>query len=293
MTAVAVGLVLLSALLHATWNTATKGSDSPTAFMLAMEVVILIAIAPLAWWIEWSSLPLELWGLMLGTGITHALYAIWLSRAYVHGDLSLVYPIARSTPAFVPLVAVPLLGEHVSLVAALGIALVVTGVWAVQSDGRLSLRSLLSRGALYAWLTLSMTVAYSLIDKRGMLVLSAADASGPLPFALAFMVLLYVFYLPLFAPLALRAVGWREVAGVLRGELRSVVGASLIGLLSYGLILEVYRSEPVSYVVALRQTSVLFAVALGALLLRERPGRIRLLGALTTVAGITLITLFP
>ena len=40
MTSTEIGLVLLSALLHASWNTATKGSDSPTAFMLGMEVII-------------------------------------------------------------------------------------------------------------------------------------------------------------------------------------------------------------------------------------------------------------
>jgi uncharacterized membrane protein len=46
----------------------------------------------------------------------------------------------------------------------------------------------------------------------------------------------------------------------------------------------------VSYVVAVRQSSVLFAVALSMLFLRERPSRVRLLGALATVAGVVLIS---
>lgn len=34
MTTTEIALVPLSALLHASWNTATKGSESPTAFLL-------------------------------------------------------------------------------------------------------------------------------------------------------------------------------------------------------------------------------------------------------------------
>jgi drug/metabolite transporter (DMT)-like permease len=47
---------------------------------------------------------------------------------------------------------------------------------------------------------------------------------------------------------------------------------------------------PVSYVVAARQVSVLFALALSVLLLRERPSRARIAGALATVLGVGLIS---
>jgi drug/metabolite transporter (DMT)-like permease len=42
-------------------------------------------------------------------------------------------------------------------------------------------------------------------------------------------------------------------------------------------------------VVATRQISVLFAVAIGALRWREQPSRLRLLGALATVVGVALV----
>ena len=83
--------------------------------------------------------------MLVGSALTHACYGLWLSRAYAHADMSLVYPIARSTPAFVPLIAVPLLGESVSPLGALGIALVVLSLWAVTADGRLNARVFLSR----------------------------------------------------------------------------------------------------------------------------------------------------
>lgn len=49
------------------------------------------------------------------------------------------------------------------------------------------------------------------------------------------------------------------------------------------------RTAPVSYLVAVRQTSVLFAVAMAMLTLGERPGRGRISGALASVAGVALI----
>jgi drug/metabolite transporter (DMT)-like permease len=47
----------------------------------------------------------------------------------------------------------------------------------------------------------------------------------------------------------------------------------------------------VSYVVAMRQTSVLFAIALAAWWLGERPSASRVAGAVATVAGVALIAL--
>ncbi len=47
---------------------------------------------------------------------------------------------------------------------------------------------------------------------------------------------------------------------------------------SYTLILQALRTAPVSYVVATRQLSVVFAVGLALFWLRERPSRARIAG---------------
>jgi drug/metabolite transporter (DMT)-like permease len=54
-------------------------------------------------------------------------------------------------------------------------------------------------------------------------------------------------------------------------------------------VLAALATAPVSYVVATRQASVLFALAMGVLWLRERPGRPRVWGAVATVVGVALI----
>ncbi len=289
-----LGLVLLSALLHASWNAAAKRSESPTAFLLTMEAVSLAIYLPvLILGFRLSELPPGLWPWIASSAVVHAFYAYWLSRGYTHGDLSLVYPIARTTPAFVPLFAVPLMGETVSPTAALGIGLVVAGMWAIQLDGKLRLRSLRSLAAVFAYLTLLTTVAYSLIDKQAMQLLDAADWTGPAPRALVYMGLFEFAYVPLFYLLAARSLAKGELVRVARGEWGTAIVGAVFGICSYALILEALRTAQVSYVVAARQSSVVFAVALGVFFLRERPGRIRVIGVLATIAGVAMISVYP
>jgi len=290
-----LALVLASALLHAFWSLAIKGSASPLGFNVLQLVPIVVLACALPWLVPLGALPAPVWALAAGTGVAHGLYLYWLSRALAAGELSVVYPIARSAPAFVPLVAVPLLGEPVTAGGALGIAVVVAGMWAVQADAGVAARGwrrlLVAPGAGWAWLTLAASVGYSLTDKMAMARLGALPWRGTLPPALAWYVILCTGGMLVFAPLALRHVPPRALAAQARREWRAALLAAAVGLAGYGLILHALRTAPVSYVVAARQASVLFAVALGALRLRERPSRLRLAGALATVVGVALVAI--
>ena len=95
----------------------------------------------------------------------HALYFYWMSRAFEHGDLSLVYPIARSTPAFLPLVAAPLLGERFIRVACWASRWSSPGSGSVRGPAQ-RWQSFATPATRFAFLTLAATVAYSLFDKR-------------------------------------------------------------------------------------------------------------------------------
>jgi drug/metabolite transporter (DMT)-like permease len=290
MNSVELALVLLSALLHAVWSLSIKGSRNIFAFNLLQELPPLAAAAALVWWVPFGELPASIWALAAGTGVAHGLYFYWLSRALETGELSVVYPIARSAPAFVPLVAVPLLGEAVSPAAACGIAIVVAGMWAVQIEpGGGGVPRLLAPGAGFAWLTLLASVGYSLFDKAAMASLGALEWRSPLPPAVVWYLVLSLAGGLVFTPLALRRIGLAELRAETRHHLGPAALAQLVSFASYGLILQALRSAPVSHVVAVRQTSVVFAVALGALRLRERPTRLRLIGALATVAGVALV----
>jgi drug/metabolite transporter (DMT)-like permease len=286
-----LALVLLSALLHAIWSVSIKQSGDPLCFNLLQTwsgSVLLSVVAP---WIPWHAIPPAVWGFVLLTGVIHAHYLYWMSRAYEHGDLSLVYPIARSTPAFLPPFAVLLFGEELHPLGVLGIAVVVGGIWLVHLQPGVH-RFSSQTATRFAALTLLATVGYSLVDKAAMAQLRASEWSGLVPRAIAYSFLLHVAHALSFAPLFFRVRSVAQLRAAARSQLLTASAAALISFAGYALILRAFETSLASYVVAVRQSSVLFAVALGALWLRERPGRPRVLGALATVLGVALIAVF-
>jgi drug/metabolite transporter (DMT)-like permease len=146
-------------------------------------------------------------------------------------------------------------------------------------------------GMTYAWLTLATTVAYSLIDKRLMSGLSGLAWSSPVPRSLFGFFALWLGCAAFFVPLALARLESGVLAGVLAGEWRNALVAGIISIAGYGLILEALQTAEASYVVAVRQASVLFVLVLSVRLLRERPGRVRVLGGVATVVGVALIAI--
>jgi drug/metabolite transporter (DMT)-like permease len=285
-------LVLTSALLHAGWSASIKGSRDPLAFNLLQELPLIVLAGATLPLVEWSEIPAPVWRWLALTSVAHAFYFYWMSRSYEHGDLTLIYPIARSTPAFLPLLAVPLFGEPVSAGGALGIAVVVGGMWLVQLGPGLGWRDFNSPAARYAYLTLAATVVYSLADKGAMAGLAQAPWSSPIPRTITYFVLLSATSAVIFVPLALRRCGLPRVAATARTDMGTATAAWAASFLGYGLILKAFETAPASYVVAVRQSSVIFAILLGVSQLRERPGRPRIVGALLTVAGVALIALF-
>ncbi|HEX2465084.1 MAG TPA: DMT family transporter [Thermoanaerobaculia bacterium] len=287
----ALFLVVLSAFLHAAWNAAAKGSGAPAAFVFLADLTALVVLMPAFFFFRLADLTPEVWLMVVATGAIHGVYAWSLTRAYEKGDLTLVYPISRSTPAFVPFLAVPLLGERVSLAGGFGIALVMIGMWMVSTNARVAGLNLVTPELRFAYVTLAATVAYSLVDKRAMALLDANPWQGPAPRAVAYYALLCVSYLPFFFVFSRRRLQLGSLKATARARPLAIVSVVIASFVSYTLILQALRTAPVSYVVATRQLSVVFAVALALFWLRERPSRARIVGALLTVVGVATIGL--
>ena len=101
MPTLAIGLVLVAAVLHAGWNVLLKTSGDTlwTAVRLqAIGTAILLPVGIAAWF--WNGMPLvsaEAFWLAIASGVVEAIYFVCLSAAYSRGALSLVYPLARGT----------------------------------------------------------------------------------------------------------------------------------------------------------------------------------------------------
>ena len=294
MSTTAVLLVLLSAAFHFGWNYLTKSSSSPKAFSLLKGTVFIgisLCVLPA---LPVSRIPGPIWSYIVVSGVIHALYIYALTTSYESGDMSFVYPISRSAPALVPVPAYLIFGETVSLRGVAGIAIVVVSVFLIQlrGDGSSQLRRLYSslkqRDSIWAFVTLASVVAYTLVDKAAMVDLGQVDEIPDGTRALLFFMLegsicYLIFWL---YAAARRGLGVRAIA---RKEWRRALAGGIGMLVSYGLILHVMQDEPVSYIVTLRQSSILLAVLVGSIGLRESYGRFRLLLAGAMLCGLALV----
>src|SRR6266704_1606429 len=141
----ALGLLLLAASLHAIWNLLVKNARQKQVFTWWALVVGAVCFAPLL--ILTRAFPLQVWPLVICSALVEAAYYITLTRAYEHGDFSLVYPMARGTaPAFLVVWAIIFLGKRPRPAGFVGLALLVLGLvivggktwWALRKTTKLS-----------------------------------------------------------------------------------------------------------------------------------------------------------
>lgn len=259
--------------MHALWNlllARARDSEAATAVALIVGTVVFAPVAALTW-----ELDSGVWPYLAASAILEIAYFALLAAAYDRGELSLIYPIARgSAPLLVALFSVVLLGTGLHAPTIAGIVLVAAGVLLVR--GVTPLQAGDSVG--FALLIGATIASYTLFDKAG------------LHHAQAFTYLELVVL-----PSAIVYPLWISRRKSLRAELGGsavLAGVAMFG--AFGLALAALRLAPQAFVPgvqALRETSVVIAVAAGALFLGERVGRMRLAGAVVVVAGVVALAL--
>ncbi|MBI3513363.1 MAG: EamA family transporter [Proteobacteria bacterium] len=258
MSATVAGLVLLAALLHASWNALLRSSGQRMQ-ALAVMCVADAAFATIALAALWNVVTMpgrDAWLCIGASTVIHVGYNVFLVRAYDSGQLGEAYPIARgSSPLLVALGAAVFAGEHLSPLTTLGIVLVSGGIMALAlRRGRIAAASLpaaLATGVCIA--------AYTVVDGTG--VRLAGDARA---YALWFFLCE-----GLSMPLILMALGGPAALACSPADaLKAVIGGAL-SLLAYGVVLWAMSLAPMGPVSALRETSVVFAALLGRLFLNE------------------------
>lgn len=282
MTALALALVLASALMHATWNLLAKRAGGGIEFLWLLSCVTVVAYVPAAiaflWWARPELTTVHVL-LALASAVLHVLYFTALQRGYRAGDLSLVYPLARgSGPVLATVLAVALLGERPGALALAGTALVVGSVFA------------LSGGRAHAWRTPAF--AYGLATGLAIAAYTVLDGfavghAGAAP--LLYLLMADTARAALISPAA--ALNWARVRSTWRAHRREVIGVGLLSPLAYLLVLSALQIAPVSVVAPLREVSILFAAVLGARGLAEGDALRRSLAAAGMVIGIALLAL--
>ena len=276
-----IGLVLLAALLHASWNAVVK-SDRDR--LLSMGVVMAAGAVFGVGLACFVPLPdLKAWPYMLASVVIHNFYYYFLLRAYAHGDLGHVYPIARGLgPLLVAMLSGTLLGEALRFTEAVGVVLISAGIIGLSLAGGFAMAFKQGWGTTFAVLTGLTIAGYTIVDGLG------ARASGS---ALGYIAWLNI----LEGPWVLLIGLWRRGAGpawrhVVTYGWRSAIGG-VIAAIGYGIAIWALSLGAMAHVAALRETSVLFAALMGAFLLGETMGWRRIVAAAVIVAGLLLMNL--
>ncbi len=289
ITSTSLVLVLISALIHPLWNMLLKRSEDKVVFYLNIHLIFTVLFSFFLFIYPVTGINSTGWILIGLSALTHFFYQVFLCRTYECGDMSLTYPVARSSPIFVLIIGLVILKEIPSPTAIVGIIIVVFGVYLMNMKN-LSVSELVSpfriryrEAMVFALLTALFSAAYSIVDKKG-----ALNMSPVLFFYMFFAISGLMFLVYLLLMKERRKNYWR----ILRTDKYKITLASIMEFGSYVLILYAFRISNVSYVVALRQISIIFGVIYGMLLLKETDGKVRLVASSVIALGSFLIIAF-
>jgi len=279
----ALGLLLVAAVLHASWNLFVKRAKEKQVFTWWALVVGAICFTPLL--VISLPLPLKIWPYVAASALMEAIYYVGLTYAYGIGDFSLVYPLARgAAPAFLLIWATFFLGEHPHIGGLIGLALLLLGLTVVGGAAWWSQRKIAvpsMKGTIVALATAFCISIYTAIDGAAVRLVSS----------LPYTVLVLGLNAALIMPLLLLRYGSRAVVVEWRTNWLRIILVGILMLASYALVLHVYSFARVSYAGAIREISIVIAALIGWRWLGEGFGAIRLVGAALIFAGILVIAI--
>ena len=280
-------MVLLAAVLHASWNLLAKqAAAAGPAFVLANNFFACVFYLPWVAWVIFNggmSWSFPILACIAASGLLHLAYSLALQRGYQVADLSVVYPIARgSGPAIAAIGGFVLLAETPTLLRVAGLIAVVTGIGLIATQGNLArFREAGARaGVRWGLLTGMLIAGYTVNDAYGVKLLLIAPIildwfGNTARFA---MLLPVVMARPDNARAAMRG-HWGRAA---------IVG--LISPLGYILVLSALQmGAPLSLVAPARELSMMVGTLLGIVILREAAGLWRIIGCAVLVAGVVLL----
>ncbi|MES9859441.1 MAG: EamA family transporter [Candidatus Thiodiazotropha sp. LLP2] len=274
-------LIGISVLMHVAWNLLARHVDAKSNYLWWGLLVHLLLFGPYA---VSSLIANAIWDrplflALLISSLANTLYFIALRRAYHHAPVSLVYPLARSSPILIALWSWMIFDQRLTYMELFAISISIVGLWILAFSSRLGE----ARQALPWTITAAFaTSLYSLSDKVA------------------------VDYLPSFSEqLGFISVGYSaSLIGLSISQrletgcwvpckrphwLYLALGGLCIGV-AYALVVRAMSSLPASHVVSFTNAGIVLATLLSITLFRERGDWLRrLLGAIVVSLGLILL----
>lgn len=298
MTFAAIGLLVVSAVVHAVWNLIGKRENPSSLFFVYASMFGCMCLLPvmLTHVAVVRLIPMGVWVFLLATGVFQAVYYWGLAGAYRSGHLSIAYPLARSAPVLIVALVGLLMGKEHQLtpISILGMVLVAVGslVLPIERLADWHPRDYLHPATLFALMAALGTSGYSIVDDSALRLLRSSVGAQSSRIALT---LVYAFFENLSALCWLGLFvlcGRKSSAKSAKPALLSTALAGFGICFAYCLVLLAMTfAKNVSYVVAFRQLSIPIGAALGVTVLREPRTTSKLIGVAVMLAGLLLVAL--
>lgn len=274
MVEIAALMMIASGAIHAVVNAVLKSGDDMLARRALIDLSGGLLVLPA---IFVFPAPHGAWGWLTGSLVVHAVYFLALVRAFEVADMSASYPVMRGTaPVFAALGGIMILGDAITVPVAVGMGLVTSGIL-LSAIGRN-----LTRAALgYSLMTGLAVACYTVLDAGG-----ARHAPSPMSY------IAWAFFI-LGAGVGAGFGTWRGRAflAYTRSNWRSCVAAGALGVVSYGLAILAYSMGDLPRLAPLRESSILFALVIAILFLREKADRLKIAGGTLIFAGVVTLLL--
>lgn len=272
-------LVMVSALMHASWNFYTKKSTANKIAMLWIGWLVAGVITfPISLVVsDFSFVSAEWVPYFFATAIIHALYIYLLGWSYSIGEMSLIYPISRGIGVLITMMIVLFLElESISDQGFFGVSILVLGIIFVSIK---RFRDIEKRAAILVSISVGICISlYSIIDKLSILHI-------PPVFYISVM---FITSALLLLPLMLTRLKAQTIAVWKKHKYYSAL-IGLVSLLTYLLILFALKESPAPYVVALREISIVFGAILGICMLKEERNKRKIFGIILILIGAFII----
>lgn len=267
-------IILFGALCHASWNALVKFGGNPLYSMsLIGGIAGLLALCLLPF------LPFPAaasWPYLISSSVLQVIYYLLIAKAYQVANMSVIYPLMRGvSPLLVTLLSLVLFPNHLTLAELSAIALLCAGMLFMVRFNRIDFQ-----GTRWALVNAAVIALYTLIDGKGVRLSDSSISYGA-----------WLFFLCGMPLLLWHCFTAREFRTFMRTHWRKGILAGVGSMFSYGIALWAMMRAPIALVSALRETSILFGLAISICLLKERPGKKRIIGAMVMLIGVIALRL--
>ncbi|MBO5695855.1 MAG: hypothetical protein J6S98_10690 [Lentisphaeria bacterium] len=297
MSLIAFVLIIVSAVLHASWNLLAKKSQMTVPFYTIICTVCALMWIHVQFWtpVNLTDLPCAFWLYLAGSLASDLLYCFGLIYAYRTMEMSTVYPVMRSLPLLLTALLTALFGwgKPLTPFAVTGMVVVFCGcmIMPLKKFGDFSFRNYLNRNFLFTFVVALGTTGYTVFDSQSLAVFRGTfpDLSKPVVALTYYSTRCTALALSLWLLILFRSADRAAVKEYWKNRNFAPVYAGFAACMCYVLVLLAMNYVTnVSFVQAFRQIGLVLGMAGGFIFLKEKCTLTKIVGIILILSGLAI-----